>query len=305
MDVAACVCVGARVKGGRRREGISFFLRNSFHSLKSRLGRHKQRFCSRCSRFVREEDAGEGGGRKGEEKKKKKTEAKQHFLFERKQEKAGGARFWSLLWWNNKNLTLAGNGSASKRAWQILLKGSSGDPGGGHEQEGSCAPTNNSGKVQILSTFQHRFQVVLCSWARSKARTWTANLYDNRSFALRRGIIPAEITGERSRNVCMHVWLHQCVTERNIKRLHSHQSVIGRWTPLFRYYWFGLMKVESAAETRRSEIWVEMCLVPRARGRICIPPPSIIYKDGLACSKCHIYSIDRGYRGNLQHHCTV
>lgn len=253
----------------------------------------------------------EGG--KEREKKKKKTEAKQHFLFERKQEKAGGARFWSPLWWNNKNLTLAGNGSASKRAWQILLKGSSGDPGGGHEQEGSCAPTNNSGKVQILSTFQHRFQVVLCSWARSKARTWTANLYENRSFALRRGIIPAEITGERSRNVCMHVWLHQCVTERNIKRLHSHQSVIGRWTPLFRYYWFGLMKVESAVETRRSEIWVEMCLVPRARGRICIPPPSIIYKDGLACTVSYLQYRQRVRRThtttlhgiNCSYSCTV
>lgn len=52
---------------------------------------------------------GEGGGGG-------KKEAKQHFLFKRKQEKAGGVRFWSLLPWNNKNLTLTGNGSASKKA---------------------------------------------------------------------------------------------------------------------------------------------------------------------------------------------
>lgn len=43
--------------------------------------------------------------------------------------KAGRARFGKLHPWNNKNLTLTGNGSASKTAWQVLLKGSSSDPG--------------------------------------------------------------------------------------------------------------------------------------------------------------------------------
>ncbi|KAK7896083.1 hypothetical protein WMY93_021408 [Mugilogobius chulae] len=44
-----------------------------------------------------------------------KSEAERHFLFRRKQEKAGRVRFWSLHPRNNKNLTLTGNGPASKR----------------------------------------------------------------------------------------------------------------------------------------------------------------------------------------------
>lgn len=88
------------------RVGGLLLLRNAFSFVKNQdLAASK--FCSRCSRFVPEKMR-EGEG--------EENEAKLHFLFKRKQEKAEGARFRSPLSWNNKNLTLSGNGSASKRA---------------------------------------------------------------------------------------------------------------------------------------------------------------------------------------------
>lgn len=73
MDVAACVCVGARVKGGRRREGISFFFKELFSFFEIKTWPTQATFLQsvfqicprgRCGRGRREE-------RRGKKKKKK------------------------------------------------------------------------------------------------------------------------------------------------------------------------------------------------------------------------------------------
>lgn len=110
--VAATVCAALEV-ASLSGEFSLYYL----HSVKSTLGRQYFDFFFDIPDLSHKGSG--GGGGEGD----KKNEAKQHFLFKRKQEKAEGARFGTPVPLEQKNLTLTGNGSASKKSLTAPAEG--------------------------------------------------------------------------------------------------------------------------------------------------------------------------------------